>query len=249
MLIPQTRRTLRVFISHSCSNQTWQTTDSPPNFETGEGVPSWTLRIQGRLLDPADAPKFSELLKAMRVEIERDPTLYPEPNHIEVRVISIGSCSDLLQWHNTTQEQPVNGQSSLTLASCSHFAGFNITRRGDQPSTRIRIMLHPAPTDPSLVRFKLSQPLSALLDMTSATRPDAIAALWSYIRTRGLFDKVDRRKVRADDVLRTVANADMFDFHHVPDIVTRHLVHPEPIVLTYHLECVPFSFLMRADAW
>ncbi|KAF8596834.1 SWI/SNF complex 60 kDa subunit [Ceratobasidium sp. AG-I] len=220
----KTRRTLRVFISHTASNQAWQTTETsaPPNFETGEGVPSWTLRIQGRLLEAdvtdaspdtqaaASAPtsKFSSLLKAMRVDIERDPTLYPEPNQVD--------------WHSASQEQPVNG--------------FNITRRGDQPSTRVRILLHLAPQDPSLVRFKLSPPLSALLDLPSATRPDAIAAVWSYVRTNGLFDKADRRKVRADDGLRMLFNSDMFEFHHIPEMVTRHLVQPEPVILTYELK-------------
>ncbi|KAF8747632.1 TPR-like protein [Rhizoctonia solani] len=217
----KTRKTLRVFISHTCANQAWQASENtaPPNFETGEGVPSWTLRIQGRLLEPegansegagasTSAPKFSTFLKAMRVEIERDQSLYSEPNHTE--------------WHNAPQEQPVNG--------------FNITRRGDQPLTRIRIMLHLAPSDPSLVRFKLSPQLAHLLDMTSATRPDAISAMWNYVRSRGLFDKVDRRKVRSDEGLRTIANADMFDFHHIPDIVTRHLVQQEPIILNYELK-------------
>ncbi|CAE6479717.1 unnamed protein product [Rhizoctonia solani] len=216
------RRTLRVFVSHATSNQAWQAAENPapPNFETGEGVPSWTLRIQGRLLEPEEAgsegasaspPKFSTLLKGIRVEIERDQSLYPEPN--------------LVEWHNTPQEQPVNG--------------FNITRRGDQPLTRIRIMLHPAPHDPSLVRFKLSPQLSNLLDMTSATRPDAISAMWAYVRTHGLFDKADRRRVRSDDALRAITNSEMFEFHHIPEIVTRHLVHPEPMVLNYELKLDP----------
>ncbi|KAH7325338.1 hypothetical protein B0J17DRAFT_723105 [Rhizoctonia solani] len=217
--VTKTRRTLRVFVSHTASNQAWQASENPapPNFETGEGVPSWTLRIQGRLLESEEmnsedastsAPKFSALLKGMRVEIEREQALYAEPNHVE--------------WHNTAQEHAVNG--------------FNITRRGDQPLTRIRIMLHPAPHDPSLVRFKLSPQLSNLLDLTSATRPDAISAMWTYVRSRGLFDKVDRRKVRSDDALRTITNSDMFDFHHIPEIVTRNLVHPEPIILNYELK-------------
>ncbi|CAE6486344.1 unnamed protein product [Rhizoctonia solani] len=219
----KTRRTLRVFVSHTASNQAWQASENPapPNFETGEGVPSWTLRIQGRLLEqegassegtttgaPAPPPKFSTLLKGMRVEIEREQSLYPESN--------------LVEWHNTPQEQAVNG--------------FNITRRGDQPLTRIRIMLHPAPHDPSLVRFKLSPQLSNLLDMTSATRPDAISAMWTYVRTHGLFDKADRRRVRSDDALRAITNSEMFEFHHIPEIVTRHLVHPEPVVLNYELK-------------
>ncbi|KAG8714226.1 SWI/SNF complex component snf12 [Ceratobasidium sp. 394] len=218
----KTRRTLRVFISHTASSQIWQTseTSAPPNFETGEGVPSWTLRIQGRLLplesegEPAGnqpTPKFSSLLKAMRVEMERDPALYPEPNHVE--------------WHNNPQESPVNG--------------FNITRRGDQPITRIRILLHLAPQDPQLVKFKLSPALSALLDISVATRPDAVAAVWAYVRSHGLFDKSDRRKVRADDGLKMLFGTEMFDFHRIPDMVNHHLVQPEPVILRYDLRLDP----------
>lgn len=35
------------------SGQAWQepTANDGLNFETGEGIPSWTLRIEGRLLD------------------------------------------------------------------------------------------------------------------------------------------------------------------------------------------------------
>ncbi|KAG8725173.1 SWI/SNF complex component snf12 [Ceratobasidium sp. 395] len=218
----RTRRTLRVFISHTASSQVWQNNEAsaPPNFETGEGVPSWTLRIQGRLLpiessnpegEPTNnqpSPKFSSLLKGMRVEMERDPALYPEPNHVE--------------WHNNPQEQAVNG--------------FNITRRGDQPVTRVRIFLHPAPQDPQLVRFKLSPALAALLDVSVATRPDAVAAVWAYVRSHGLFDKADRRKVRADDGLKMLFGAEMFDFHRIPDMVNHHLVQAEPIILHYDLK-------------
>ncbi|KAG9075559.1 SWI/SNF complex component snf12, partial [Ceratobasidium sp. 370] len=244
----KTRRTLRVFISHTTSSQIWQTSDSsaPPNFETGEGVPSWTLRIQGRLLPLESSssegesagnqptPKFSSLLKAMRVEMERDPALYPEPNHVE--------------WHSNPQEQPVNGWSldALALPRVSTFnlprfilTGFNITRRGDQPLTRIRILLHLAPQDPQSVKFKLSPALAALLDISVATRPDAVAAVWAYVRSHGLFDKSDRRKVRADDGLKMLFGAEMFDFHRIPDMVNHHLVQPEPVILRYDLKLDP----------
>ncbi|QRV90415.1 SWI/SNF complex protein [Ceratobasidium sp. AG-Ba] len=223
--VVKVRRTLRVFVSHTSSSQAWQASENsvPPNFETGEGVPSWTLRIQGRLLpldepgseaEPASAQtthKFSSLLKAMRVEIEREASLYPEPNQVD--------------WHNNPQEPTVNG--------------FNITRRGDQPLTRIRILLHLSPHDPQLVKFKLSPALASLLDISVATRPDAIAAVWAYVRSRGLFDKADRRKVRADDGLRVLFGAEMFDFHRIPEMVNHNLVQPEPVVLRYDLKLDP----------
>jgi len=50
---PQTTRTLRIFLSHTVSSQLWQTGDIPPvaNFETGEGIPAWAFKIEGRLLE------------------------------------------------------------------------------------------------------------------------------------------------------------------------------------------------------
>jgi SWI/SNF-related matrix-associated actin-dependent regulator of chromatin subfamily D len=50
-------RTLRLFLSHTVSGQAWQSeksasgTADPPNFETGQGVPAWQLKIEGRLLE------------------------------------------------------------------------------------------------------------------------------------------------------------------------------------------------------
>jgi len=49
----QTTRTLRIFLSHSTSGQVWQTgTDQPTtNVETGEGIPAWSFKVEGRLLE------------------------------------------------------------------------------------------------------------------------------------------------------------------------------------------------------
>jgi SWI/SNF-related matrix-associated actin-dependent regulator of chromatin subfamily D len=50
----QTTRTLRIFLSHTVSEQTWQAVDGldrTVNFETGEGIPAWAFKIEGRLLE------------------------------------------------------------------------------------------------------------------------------------------------------------------------------------------------------
>jgi hypothetical protein len=50
----QTSRTLRIFLGHTVSGQVWQTgTDAGEgaNFETGEGIPAWAFKIEGRLLE------------------------------------------------------------------------------------------------------------------------------------------------------------------------------------------------------
>jgi SWI/SNF-related matrix-associated actin-dependent regulator of chromatin subfamily D len=51
----QTTRTLRLFLSHTVSGQVWQTGveggEANVNFDTGEGIPAWSFKIEGRLLE------------------------------------------------------------------------------------------------------------------------------------------------------------------------------------------------------
>lgn len=55
--LAQTTRTLRLFLSHTSSGQAWQSeipssgTADAPNFETGQGIPAWQLKIEGRMLE------------------------------------------------------------------------------------------------------------------------------------------------------------------------------------------------------
>jgi len=57
IILRQTTRTLRLFLSHTSSGQAWQSetsasgTADQPNFETGQGIPAWQLKIEGRLLE------------------------------------------------------------------------------------------------------------------------------------------------------------------------------------------------------
>ncbi|KAI8836355.1 hypothetical protein BC829DRAFT_405721 [Chytridium lagenaria] len=77
----KTKRSLRIFLSNLAANQ----------FAEEREIPSWTLQIQGRLLDPPNSrklsnqPKFSTFVKAIVVQLDRDPALYPEGNYIEFR--------------------------------------------------------------------------------------------------------------------------------------------------------------------
>lgn len=51
----QVARTLRIFLSHTVSGQLWQQGESGdatgPNFDTGQGIPAWQLKIEGRVLE------------------------------------------------------------------------------------------------------------------------------------------------------------------------------------------------------
>ena len=70
----QTTRTLRLFLSHTSSGQSWQSetpqsgTAEAPNFETGQGIPAWQLKVEGRLLEVSrDFCCLVSLLRASHV--------------------------------------------------------------------------------------------------------------------------------------------------------------------------------------
>ncbi|KAJ2608244.1 SWI/SNF and RSC complex subunit Ssr3, partial [Coemansia sp. RSA 1694] len=148
------KRILRIFVSNLAANQqsaaavaaaatTMYDTDAETReakLDAGE-APSWTLRVEGRLVDPVGATwknrppphKFSEFLNSMVVELERDPELYTD---------------NVVQWRREAVENDVDG--------------FEVKRRGDE-DVRARIVLDMrTATD----RFKVSHPLlRELLDI------------------------------------------------------------------------------------
>ncbi|KAI0753690.1 SWI/SNF complex 60 kDa subunit [Fomes fomentarius] len=208
-------RTLRIFLSHTVSGQAWQREgvegDAAPNPETGENIPAWQLRIDGRMLelpnqrskDRNPPRKFSSLIKQLVVELDRDPTLYPEGNVVE--------------W--------------LRGANQPQLDGFTIRRKGDAP-TKIRIVMH---LEQQPEQYKVHPDLGNILGIKEDSRIGVIQALWNYIKTQNLQDKLDRRIVRADARLLPIFNADTVYFQHLPELVNRFLLPPDPIILHYTL--------------
>ncbi|PCH42853.1 SWI/SNF complex 60 kDa subunit [Wolfiporia cocos MD-104 SS10] len=218
--IAPTTRTLRIFISHTVSGQPWQQgiegagaegDAGKVNPETGEGIPAWSLRIEGRLLeipnqrakDKVPPRKFTTLIKQMMVEFDRDMALYPEGNIVE--------------WLRGPQQAQLDG--------------FTIRRKGDAP-TRIRVLLH-LEQQPEL--YKVHPELGNILGLREESRTGVIQAVWNYVKLQNLQDKVDRRVVRADAHLRPIFGADTILFQQIPEKVNRYLMPPEPIVLHYTL--------------
>ncbi|CAA7262676.1 unnamed protein product [Cyclocybe aegerita] len=226
---PTTIRTLRIFLSHTVSGQLWQTggdIGTIANFETGEGIPAWSFKIEGRLLevpnqrnrDKTPQRKFSTLIKRMVVELDRDPTLYNDGNIVE--------------WPRA----PGHHNPALD--------GFTIRRTGDTP-TKIRIVMY---LEHFPEQYKVLPELSSILGIKEDSRLGVIQTLWNYIKLQGLQDKVDRRLIRADERLRPLFGGDSISFQKLPEIVNRYLTAPDPIILHYNLNpAVPPPD--RASAW
>jgi len=104
-----------------------------------------------------------------------------------------------------------------------------IRRTGDQP-TKIRIVMH---LEHFPEQYKVQQDLGNVLGIKEDSRIGVIQALWNYIKVNGLQDKVDRRVIRADEYLRPIFGVETLMFQHIPELVNRYLMPPDPIILHY----------------
>ncbi|KAI0826100.1 SWI/SNF complex 60 kDa subunit [Irpex lacteus] len=212
-----TNRTLRIFLSHTVSGQPWQQgsvpSDGNVNIETGEGIPAFQFKVEGRLLeipnqrakDRVPPRKFSTLVRQLVVELDRDPAQYPDSNTVE--------------W----------------IRSAQNFApldGFAVRRRGDSP-TRIRVVIH---LEQHPEHFKIHPELGNILGLKEETRTGVIQAVWNYIKLQDLQDKIDRRTIRPDAALRPIFGTEPFPFRLIPERVNRYLARSDPIVLHYTLD-------------
>ncbi|KAH9953605.1 SWI/SNF complex subunit [Russula dissimulans] len=210
-----TTRTLRLFLSHTVSGQPWQSetsssgTAEAPNFETGQGIPAWQLKIEGRLLEPPNQrakdrtpPKqFSTLIKTMIVELDRDPALYTDGNIVE--------------WHQNPSHPTLDG--------------FTIRRMGDTP-TKARLILH---LQQYPEQFRVLPELGNVLGIREESRAGIIQSLWAYIKAHNLQDKVDRKRIHADAALRSIFGAEVISFNVLPELVNRYVAPPNPVVIYY----------------
>lgn len=215
------KRTMRVYLSNTAYNQAWQKEEDiaagkepmSVNVETGDGIPGWDLKIEGRLLDTGNLRidktakrKFSQCIKHMVVEFgNRDLATYPEGNIVE--------------WH------------PRTTPSSAPLDGFEIKRRGDQP-VDCRIIIH---LDQYPEKFKVLPPLCDLIGIKEESRSAVLSAMWKFIKTVGAQDKDDVTKLLPVGGLQKIMDAKDKDlpFHLLPEVVNRYLTAPAPVILNY----------------
>ncbi|KAL1933487.1 hypothetical protein VTP01DRAFT_7577 [Rhizomucor pusillus] len=205
------KRTLRIFISNTASDQTryQQNQEDDNQYDLSNGnAPAWTLKIEGRLLDPPvptkkaqPVQKFTSFFRSILVELKRDPTLYPEGNIIE--------------WH----KQP----------NATDYDGIEISRRGDV-NVSARIILNP---DYNPQKYKLNPPLAELLDMKLETKPQIVMGIWNYVKHNKLQDAEDKRTINCDVRLMQLFGKKQIAFGDIPDLINHHISRPDPIELNY----------------
>ncbi|KAJ2749279.1 SWI/SNF and RSC complex subunit Ssr3, partial [Coemansia nantahalensis] len=229
------KRILRLFVSNLAANQGPSGTGAANDgldSESRDGaagameVPSWTLRIEGRLVDQPGTTwktrpaghKFSEFVNSMVVELERDPELYSD---------------NVVQWRRSTAEADVDG--------------FEIKRRGDE-DVRARIMLDiRTATD----RFKVGSPLlRELLDVRgTVSKAGFIMKLWQYIKFNNLQDSDDPDQIRCDAGLAQALGSSVVSFTALPQMLHAFLMRPDPLVIEYTVRVHEGDFHMGQYAF
>ncbi|KAI8585520.1 hypothetical protein BDZ88DRAFT_455878 [Geranomyces variabilis] len=204
-----TKRVLRIFLSNISSDQ-YADVDEDANVFSLDSMraPSWTLRIEGRLLDfdharkpQANPPKFSSFVRSVVVELQRNQSLYPDNNIIE--------------WHKSER-----------MDDCD---GFEIKRKGDTDVTaKILIYLDHKPD-----KFKLSPPLAKLLDIHTDTAASVTNAVWQYVKAQKLQDPDDKSHINCDEALRNLFGLTRITFAQISELLRPHFAPPDPIVLQY----------------
>lgn len=227
-----TWKKLRVRISNTCSHQEWQEASDEagssqrPDFESGRGIPSWTVTIEGKLVDlegvsPAPEmenealPKFTKIVQHLSIDIERSDSVQArEPS--------------LLNWQPSQSTPPSDG--------------FSFTRSGTS-STQIHIALYP---NQHPRRFKIAPELGNLLDLREDSKLGILNAMWSYIQRERLLEnssnapEADRRNIKLDESLsRLFGGAQKLTFFQISENINRYLSSPDPVLLNYTVDVSP----------
>ncbi|BEI84199.1 hypothetical protein CcaverHIS002_0408030 [Cutaneotrichosporon cavernicola] len=204
------KRALRVFVSNTAHDQAWQEGGKEVDTDSGAGVAGWVLRIEGRMLDTGNnrldktKRKLSTFLRSLVVEFDhRESPTFPEGNVVE--------------WHPRADQAPLDA--------------FEVLRRGDT-NVKCRIVMHIAH---SPERYKVLAPLSELISVREGSRAEIMAAVWQFIKAAGAQDKEDSTMVRPVGGLEKVFphGSEGVQFHQIPELVTRCLAHPDPVVIPY----------------
>jgi len=82
--------------------------------------------------------------------------------------------------------------------------------------------------DVSQKPMTLSEPLAALLDTTTLSRPQTVKQIWAYVKERDLQDPNDKRQIRCDDAMKAVFKQDKVHMFTMNKILAQHL-HPAPV--------------------
>ncbi|KAI3635214.1 hypothetical protein MIR68_006780 [Amoeboaphelidium protococcarum] len=220
------KRTLRFFISNTAQYQ------NPGNVYgemTAGEEPSWTLKVEGRLLSDGKGYSQSAPVKKMthfvkQVVIELQPGIQQQ----QQQTASDGQTNVNNNNNNNNntvvwRKQPGEPDSD----------GFELKRLGsEEVQCRLHIYL-----DYGTDKFRLSPELARLLNLHSESRTAVVLALWQYIKSQHLLDPSDPRVINCDAQMKKLfGGRQQFTFPQINELLMPHLSPPDPISIDYQIK-------------
>ncbi|CEP61133.1 Rsc6p LALA0_S02e07470g [Lachancea lanzarotensis] len=182
---------LRIFVSNIAESQPWQDHE-------GGFPPSWTLRVEGRILDSKDVgepdrPKFSTFLQGIAVDFKEvqngQDTGSNGPNE---------PAKDTFQQqeHQQSPQDQQNREGSLPSivewhydpANPADFDGLDIKREGSE-NIECAIVIQPRGTTGEWIQF--SPQLASIIGTSRGTLHEAVYSLYKYILLNDLLSDED----------------------------------------------------------
>lgn len=192
------KRNLKIFVSN---------TTEDVQLESGETVPSWILRVEGKLETYGRHGRLAN----------RKLSHYFQSMHIEFEPAGGGE-KELVEWSNG----PGVPESD----------GFELRRQGVPGSRRVTIVLRLAASPET---FRLAPGLATVLALETGSRPEVVLALWQYIKLHKLQESDEKKQILNDRALTELFGTDRMTFSELPDLVQPHLLPLEPVVIDYDL--------------
>ena len=132
--------------------------------------------------------KLSHFFKAITIDFDRNKNLQPDG-------------LTQIEWKKPRPPQSVGGALNPPISAEADFDNLQFERKSDENiNCTINLFRDDIPE-----RFKLSKPLSRLLDTEEADRPGIIWGLWEYAKAMGLQSEEEKRIIRCDDLMKAVS--------------------------------------------
>ncbi|KAL3150613.1 hypothetical protein ABBQ32_000419 [Trebouxia sp. C0010 RCD-2024] len=200
---------LRLYVYNTHANQEASATSSEP--------PSWTLIIQGKLMEPQAASVAGQLSA---------PPVYQPPPHPFTHYIRRLTAKLDPEQYGDGEDQALWQKDQHTR---NHRDSFEIRRRGSQA---VEVSLE-VEVDNQPERYTLSASLSAVLGLKQATRAGVLHALWAYIKANRLQSAQQASQVECNAQLGAVFQAKQVKLSSLSHRINPHLRPIEPLSLRY----------------
>lgn len=192
------KRNLKVFVSNTVEQI---------QLDSGETVPSWSLRVEGKLETYGRHGKLAN----------RKLSHYFQSVHIEFEPTE--GDRQLVEWVNTP--------------SAVESDGFEVRRQGIPANKKISIIMRLANVPK---RYKLSDEMASVLAMPTGSKPEVVLALWQYIKLHKLQESDEKKNVINDKALVSLFKVEKMPFTDIPQVIQPHLLPLDPVEIEYDLD-------------